>query len=81
MTKSLLKVKDASASSNVVDRERVSVCMEASLRRIESKTPAQLLDIAENVATAKSRPVSRHDDERVFRCNLLPSEEVAPEFE
>ena len=68
------------ASPDVVQRERVSEGMEASLRRIESKRPAQLFDITKNTSPTKFRPVPGDEHQRVFRCDLLPLEQKTPEF-
>ena len=81
MTERLLEMEDASASSDVVQCERVPECVQASLRRIETEFATELFDIAENVPATEFRSVPRHKDENVFRCDLLPAEEVAPEFD
>jgi len=81
MAECFLKMKDASSSPDVVQRERVPECVQAPLRRIESQTPAQFFDIAEHVSATEFRPVPGDEDQNFFRCDLLPAEEIAPEFE
>jgi hypothetical protein len=72
MAECLLKVEDASATSDVIQRERVPECVQASFWRIEAEAVAQLFDIPKDIAaslrnTQAGRGISLHDD-CIFDC-------------
>ncbi|HTZ81965.1 MAG TPA: hypothetical protein VMB66_02160 [Candidatus Acidoferrales bacterium] len=82
MTEHLLKVEDAPALPQIIDRERVPHSVDGSGRRLKSESAAQKFDIAENVPAPLLRSFVCPKDESSFRAALsLEGVKPASQFE